>query len=390
MLSITVSAAPQTFSADKIDTLARYIISLQYKDSDLASFGAIRKSKLADAIVNGQDYFAVVPYFSHIGCIGLLRSGNAEKTTTVKNWMKWYLKHVNAKGHVLNHYYKTDGTGETTCLNPEAFCNYIDAEDSNPAMFWTLAYEYYLATNDVSFFTPAVKIKMEAAAGFLIDSLVMPDNLSIAKRSYPIKFTMDNSEVYKGLLSLSEIEKGIYGDVKRYIGYRIKANDVRNAVRTLLFNSNTGLYHHYLGGAIDSTKWYSGNGITATLWPQLFEVDDPDDARSVEQRRVLNNNFDGTPNADWTKPSFLGSVDPFTWASVGYVFTLAGDTTRGYAQASYISSIFVSPFNNPACYVADAGWAIMNMATKFSGSIVYNKSSGDVKFAYLKEHRKSK
>jgi hypothetical protein len=107
-----------------------------------------------------------------------------------------------------------------------------------------------------------------------------------------------------------------------------------------------------------------------------------DDARSVRQRAVLNNNFDGTPNADWTQPSFLGTVDPFTWASVGYTFTLAGDTARGYAQANYISNVFVSPFKNPACYVADAGWAIMNMATKFPGSIVYNKSSKATKFAY--------
>jgi len=94
-------------------------------------------------------------------------------------------------------------------------------------------------------------------------------------------------------------------------------------------------------------------------------VDAPSDARSVYQRQVLDESFDGSPNTDWTTPAFMASVDAFTWASIGYVFSSANDTVRGFAQADYISGVFQPPYPYPPCYVADAAWAIMNMAVKY-------------------------
>ena len=355
----------QSFSNATIDTLSNFIYGLQFTDSALPSYGAIKKSKGQDSF-SGQPYFSVEPYFDHIAAIGMLKSDHPDKCGFVKRWMDWYLAHLDANGQTLNHYYDPAGDNETTCPPGASglYCNHIDAEDSDPALFWILAYDYFSTTGDLSFFTPSVKLKLENAAAFLTDSLIQPDGLSIALRSYPIKYTMDNSEVYKGFIALSNIENYIYADASKTTLYSSVATTTRISIQNLLFNSTAQLYDHYLGGAVDSTQWYT-DGIVSTLWPQLFGVDSINSARSIHHRQVLNTNFNGSSSADWTSSSFLTSVDPFTWASVGYVFSLAGDTTKGYAQADYISTVFITPFPYPPCYVADAGWAIMNMATRY-------------------------
>jgi Secretion system C-terminal sorting domain len=363
------SSNAQSFTSANIDTLSNYIFNQQYTNITLPSYGAIKKSKGED-IFSGQHYFAIEPYFNHIACIGMLNSNHPDKCGFVMRWMNWYISHLDNYSQTLNYYYKPDGTGETTCpLGATGlYCNNIDAEDSDPALFWILANNFFLTTNNISFFTPTVKSILENAAQFVIDNLIQTDNLSIAKRSYPIKYTMDNSEVYKGFLALSNIEAIIYNDGAKATLYLSKANDIKLAIRTLLYNSTSELYDHYLGGATDTTQWYI-NGVTATLWPQLYGVDSINDLRSIHQRNVLNNNFNGTFNPDWTKLSFLGIVDDFTWASVGYVFSLANDTLHGYAQANYISNVFLSPFPYPPCYVADAGWCILSMAIKFPPNV---------------------
>ena len=355
----------QNFNTATIDTVANYVASLQYTNNSLPSYGAIKKTTVS-GVFNGISYFSIEPYFNHIACLGILQSNLNTKCDVAKHWMTWYLNHLNNKGQTLNHYYKADGSGETTCPNGStgSYCNNIDAEDSDPALFWMLARRYFIKTNDLSFFTPTVKVKLETAAQFLIDSLIQPDHLSIAKRNYAIKYTMDNSEVYQGLLSLSYIENSIYGDVTKANYYLSKANLTKTAIKTLLYNSTNNLYNHYLGGITDSTQWYQ-SGVAATVWPQLFEVDNFSDARSIRQRTVLNNNFNGTSNINWTSQAFLGTVDAFTWASIGYVFSLAGDSTKGYAQANYIGPLFVAPYPYAPCYVADAGWLMMNMSLKF-------------------------
>jgi hypothetical protein len=357
----------QTISRVSIDAIATYIKNLQFTDPSKSSFGALKKSPNIGAYGTGQ-YFSIEPYFNHIGAMGILRSDNSSKCQVVKDWLTWWFNHLDAQGRTFNYYYKADGTGETTCP-PGAtgvYCNEIDAVDSDVALLWGLAYQYYQVSGDLAFFTSTIKTKLELSASYLINNLLQSDGLTWAKPSYQIKYTMDNAEVYWGLSKLSLIEKNIYNDITKSNLYSSKAAIVQTAVQTSLFHSATGLYDNYLGsGNIIPTNWYSPNGITSAVWPQLFEVDSYSSARSAFQRATLNNNFDGSPNTDWTTSAFVGSVDSYTWASIGYIFSMAGDSALGYKQGNYISGIFKAPFPEPPCYIADAGWAIMNMAIKY-------------------------
>lgn len=127
----------QSFNTNDIETTAQYIIGLQYSNPSQTSYGAIKKSNGLD-IFNNQYYYKIEPYFSHIGCLGLLESNNSDRCNVVKKWMTWYLNHLNNNGLSYNYYIKPDGTGETSCPpgGSGIFCNYIDAEDSDPALFF--------------------------------------------------------------------------------------------------------------------------------------------------------------------------------------------------------------------------------------------------------------
>ncbi len=148
----------QPFTRASIDTVAAYIKSLQFTDPTKPAFGALKKTRAIGQYGSGK-YFSIEPYFNHIGALGMLQSDNPAKCQLAKNWMNWWFNHLDSKGKTLNHYYKADGTGETTCP-PGATgvnCNDIDAEDSDLALLWGLAYQYYLTSGDVAFFTPAIK-----------------------------------------------------------------------------------------------------------------------------------------------------------------------------------------------------------------------------------------
>lgn len=143
----------QEFTSASIDSLSQYIYSQQYSNTDLSSYGAIKKSRSEDIFLE-QHYFKIEPYFNHIATIGMLKSNQPDKCGFALRWMNWYINHLDNNGQILNYYYKPGGTDETTCPlgATGVYCNNIDAEDSDPALFWIVAKQYYETTNDGSFF----------------------------------------------------------------------------------------------------------------------------------------------------------------------------------------------------------------------------------------------
>lgn len=364
----------QNFTKANIEFMAQYIDSLQFKNtSHLESFGAIKKCNDLD-IINGQYYFQIVPYFSHIAGLGILKSNYKDKCNVVLRWLNWRVGHCNrTTGQMLNYYYKKDGSVDATCPVGSIgnYCNWIDAEDSESALFWALAKEYYTVSKDKSFFfKEEVRKSLESSADYLVRYLKQPNNLFIAKKNCRVVYTMDNSEVFQGFLSLYYIEANIYGNDSLAKKYATIANNIKAAIKGFLFSTSQQLY--YTGFDMDSNRliktnpanWYNESGIVEALWPQLWSIDSPNDSRSVNQRSVLKAHF-----KDWTHSLEEGDV----WASVGYIFSLGKDTVNGYAQANYISSLYVKPFHCVNGRCNEAGWLIMNMATKFPARAMSKK-----------------
>ncbi len=100
-LPVLTSADTASDLAD-IQTVGDWIIGLQYTDSNLPSYGAIKISSNVGHYSPPpppQDaHFRVNPYFSNLGVAGLLRSPVSGKLEVAERWIDWYLSHQNTSG----------------------------------------------------------------------------------------------------------------------------------------------------------------------------------------------------------------------------------------------------------------------------------------------------
>lgn len=350
-------------SSTDVSRVASYIKGLQYTDPSKPSYGALKKGRNPEI---GGVYYKIEPYFSNIGALGLLDSKEADKLTVVKNWMNWYVGKMNPL--LVNYFYDSAGENETTC-DPNGICNDIDAQDSDPTLFFLVLEKYIQKGGDLSWFTPEIKYKLEAAADFVI-ALTNPNvGLTMTKISHSIMYTMDNSEVYAGMQALANIEAAVYGDNSKSSYYNTYASNLRTNILSSVYPVNPGsiVFTDYKLYGMPSTCTTTVNSIglgdiysfIPSLWPQLFGVDAPTSSQSVFAWNLLNSNF------AWTSGTWLtNSKNPSGqwWCALGYLATKRGDTVNGTAQATQAAGYFGPTCTSAACYIGDAGWLLMNLA----------------------------
>ncbi len=336
--------------------LIRFISNNQFNDIQKSkSFGAIKSSRNLDK----GNVFIVQPYFSTISAMGLLASNKEENYDKVTNYIKWYSKHYNANFGHYNVAYDEYGDNESNCFLSDAdtlVCNYVDAEDSEPAAYCTLLWQYAQKTKNI-YLLKSNKIKIEKAMQYVIDNLLdTADNLTIAKADNPTKFTMDNCEVYQGFLCLSYLEKNIFKDNIKYQDYYQIAQKIKTAIKTDLYNSQLKLYKSSVGVDVDTTCWYncSSGDCAAIIFPQIFNVDNSNDAISMKQRAVVQNNFKIWVNAD---TSFNGGFLP---AYIALGFANAGDTLNAVKQIDNAIELFYKTNNTATASTSqDAAWLLL-------------------------------
>ncbi len=263
-----------------IENLSAYIKGLQYTDSKQpASFGAFKINQGYGCVdASGNKYWQVEPYLVNLGLKGFLKSLEGKRFVMVKDWLNWYTRHIDAKGIILDHWYKGDGTGETTCpASKDISCKHADSHDSYAATFLSLCYSYYEASADKSWFSKDAIIKLELIGNLLVDILQQPDGLTWAKTDYHIKYLMDNAEVYDGLMALSRIESQVYKNPSKARKYEDAAVKAKNGINKVLFDSKKSLYILSIDEKgtpqyANLSVWYPGT--TALMWPQIFNVED--------------------------------------------------------------------------------------------------------------------
>jgi hypothetical protein len=379
-----VTGADTLGDLDDIQTVADWIISLQYTNPDLPSYGAIKIHHDPGFLgSDGKYYFRVVPYNSNLGVLGFLRAPVEDKLEVAEKWLDWYLSHLNMNstppGIVYDHWYLADGTGETTsppgCDNSDPGkpnCDWDDASDSYAATFLSAAWAYYEEGGSVDFLNaPDNKEKFETIAEVIL-SLQDENGLTWAKEDYRVKFLMDNSEVYQGLSSMTKLEAVVFSDWKAAQRYKHAANSVRRGIHRFLFNRETKLYRvaEFEDGTFEEANldiWYPGT--VAIAWPHLFGVTKGYSPIAQFQMAALNDSWDGSPNPDWV----TNIVDPagFLWPSIGYAALLAGDWDRAQAHANFVKSLKFPTEEDPIGFswpfaADDGGWLLRTFSAPVS------------------------
>lgn len=131
------------------------------------------------------------PYFTNLALLPLLEYGEHE---AIKQQLDWYLTHQNDDGYA-NDFIWQDGE--------EVDTRKADSEDSYPASFFLLSLAYVAASDDIEWAVENKDALVSVLDGLL--ALQQNDGLTWAKRSWKVKYLMDNCEVYQGLYAAEEL-----------------------------------------------------------------------------------------------------------------------------------------------------------------------------------------
>lgn len=272
--------AAVTLSKTQTQNIVGWIKKLQYTNSRQSSFGAITVSDGVAVYEDGTEtpLRRVTPYFSHLAILGVLDAGQTGSVTMAQRWIQWYTRNIDATAGVpLDTWYSLDGAYSTTCpvKSDERQCQTVDAEDSSAALFLVVVDRYVSVGGSKSFVRTnktAIR-KVQDTMTTLIDT----DGVSWAKKTYPIKYMMDNVEVLAGLEAAARIEKDVFGDTVRAKQLSDRAAALKIALyrgsANSFYSTSTTKYAIYKDGAgtfgqSNMKTWYPD--IMAQLWPTAF------------------------------------------------------------------------------------------------------------------------
>jgi hypothetical protein len=334
-----------------INKQVAYILSCQLPS------GAIMNTPAAGSRICG--------YFANIACLGLLENPTTANITAVKNWMVWYMNHLNGttnpvtgKPEVGGSIYDYYGSAETTNGT-------YDSVDSYAATFlevaerlgmvspadksWMAGYSYQL-----TLIGNAIEKCIDNASNVIPTGFTPDDNdgLTIDSYVHGAKYLMDNSEVNRGFKSMIWLESNVItGGSPLY--YQSLLTTHTTAMESELWR--TTMYNWNDNGSTGPTistwsVWYPD--ATSQLFPATLDVISPTSARAINLYNTFNSTY---PN--WS----TGTVyDPggFPWAVVGYAAAKMNDNTRATAYLNYLQS-FSGTTNPPNWYNEEAGFAIL-------------------------------
>ncbi len=352
--------------------LANWITAQQFRNPELASYGGLKLYPgVATTSAEGKPYYRVSPYFANLGLLGLLRTKAPGCIDVADLWIRWYFAHLNPQsapdGVPYEHFYLSDGSGETTCVKPgdHGLCHYNDATDSAAATFFSLLWAAHEAGVAKTILNTVERKKLVETLAEVLLKLQQPDGLCWAKSDYRVKYLEDNCEVFSGLRALADLELHVFNDVERATSYSNAADRVQQGILMELYDRITKLYfvakaEDNSRPAVDLDKWYPDT--QAQSWPHLFGVVNPTDQKTVVVMSVTNERWNGQ-----TKPDWAATPDRINkgWIESGHAYAalLAGDSqhVRTYVQAvkrlSFPKPADTAGFEWPFT-ITDAGWLL--------------------------------
>lgn len=342
----------------------------------MPSVGAIKSADgPAAAGADGANYYSVSPYSANLAVLGLLQSHAPNGAVVAERWIDWYFGHLDASdapdGVPCNHFYRRNGSGETTCVKPgdPFLCDYNDATDSAAATFFSVLWAAYEAgVPATALDTPERRRQVEKLAVALL-KLQQPDGLCWAKADYRVKYLEDNSEVFGGLSALANLEKNVFHDPEKAAVYRVAAERVRQGILKELYDPAARLFRiakfeNNTRPPVNLDIWYPDT--QAQLWPVLFGVLKSNDPRAQAVALAVDEHWNGRSRPDWsTDPEHVNQG----WVEAGHAEAawLMGDTNR---VENYLRAVEQDKFRAPGqaphftgpFSVDDAGWLLQIMA----------------------------
>ena len=213
--------SPDASMLENISWMARHIVEFQNPD------GAI-------VLGGGGNRGRIIPYFSNFAVLGLIRAYELTQApdflTPARRWLEWYVSHMNADGTVYDY------TGFYPNYRPTGD---HDSTDSYAATFILAVWRYYRVTGDRDFLVQMYPYVLKALGA--IDLTYGRDGLTFAKPGWPVKYLMDNTEVWLGLAAGWSISSTL-GDTAYASLFAFLADKTIDGLRNDFWLTDEGYY----------------------------------------------------------------------------------------------------------------------------------------------------
>ena len=271
-----------------------YLASLQLEN------GAIPMTRSE----NGE--LSMNPYFADFAALALL-DDVSEYADEVKKYADWHFEHLNTKetdyngidGTIYDYIITVNDekvTGET--VKETDGKKIYDSTDSYAATFLMVLEKYYEKTNDADYILSHSK-DIERIVNAMLSTL--HKGLTFAKPDYEVKYLMDNSEVYEGVIAAFALFRDVicpsdssYDEIAEKC--EKTAEEIVNAIEKYLWNASENHYESAIfrdGKAAYEFSWdeYYPDA-TAQLFPIIHGVIAADSKRANTLYDSFCNSFD--------------------------------------------------------------------------------------------------
>jgi hypothetical protein len=301
----------------------------------------------------------VDPYAANYAVLGLLRAydvtHNRDDLTAANEWLSWYQRHMDTNGVVddcRGFYPNCVDTGSQDSVDSYA-STYLMASLAAYTTGPSPAQDgrYLQATY------PYVRLADKA-----LDLVYQQDGTTIAKPSYPVRYTMDNAETYNGLVASYHWALAA-GDSTQAKLDRYLAARTLYALRNRFFAPSVG----YAANAVDPNgslelslrSWYPDALSSILLLAQIGQPTATD--KALFDRLVTQ--FDTNDQAD--RPTALTDTPQYMWWAQA-ALQVGEPEQAAHFVAEYRS---IEGAMNPATFAITAGHLIRVLSYPYDGHL---------------------
>lgn len=311
------------------------------------------------------------PYFADYTAMALLRAGDGKVyAEEVKRYLDWHFDHLNDsktdKNGIDGTIYEYEAKLKNGIVASETTTKKYDSVDSYAASFLDLLWDYYNYTGDKEYL-----IKHYDKILRVINAInaTMDDGLTIAKPEYPVKYLMDNAEVYEGLVCVASLYDKVflpglkkntdeYEDAEKICKTLKKQKDILyEKLEDKMWNESD---KHYMvgiqkgGKAITGFDWDDFYPDAASqLFPIIHGVLDKKSDRAKYLYKAFGNHYAWENFDYYTK----GNAD-FYWGRLAFAASVMEDEDKVRTYMAYYSEN-VMPEHKKPLYNADAAWVVL-------------------------------
>ncbi len=270
---------------------------------------------------NGQ--VSINPYFSEIVAIALINHDSSDTAKkNIERYFDWHMSHLNTAqtdyNGVAGTIYDYTAVVKDGVVVSETSKNSYDSTDSYSALFVKALADYVKVYGDTTYLE---KEKQNIRDIVNVMFATMSGGYTYAKPDYKIRYLMDNSEVYAGLVSAKYIYENVIDDNDMYekVSDAVKFYDEH-------FNEHWWMGDHYATVLNDDYSEYNGYSFS---WDMLYPC------ASSEIYPVIY----GIVDADsiYAKTVYEGFCKAWNWQDMDYI--AKGETVFCWGSFSYMGGI---------------------------------------------------